>query len=473
MGRLCRVVRRDTGAICARRRRDVSDEIAAQSRSHDHAHQRVRLFDARKVHPRMTAGPACARDSTPYAAAQPLERALDGLTRAEQGGRRVGREPPVPWRVQRAVLFPAAVAAGRGARLGGASGLGLPTCARLRVVRVQCAPTPCAHPPRPRDPPSCRQPLRGGSRGTLHLPRVGGALSVWVLALAPPAPAQVQPLQGLPTVTINEFREYLAHMADLMHKFEAINPTGNSSLPEAACSTRPPPAYCAAGASDGDGATEDGGGSAHSGVAGSGGGGQRRAGLEVAEGKGDGAAGSGFSLDAVPAFYFERDFRLDDLITFERTGRHFPGFFISSETSASMICTRLSRLRTVGTSQLATGVGCRVSGFGCRVSGFGFRVSGFGFRVSGVRFRVSVSGLWRRVSGVGSMVSGVGFRVLGVRFRVSGVGSMVSGFGCRVSGVGFRVSGFGCRVSGVGLLTFERTGRHMEAGRSGGTLYPS
>lgn len=123
---------------------------------------------------------------------------------------------------------------------------------------------------------------------------------------AHPVPAQVPPLQGLPTVTINEFREYLTHMADLMQKFEAINPTGNSSLPEAV-------------PSDG-GAAEDGADNAHSDAAGSAGGGQRRAGLEAAGGQGNGVAGAGFNLDAVPAFYFERDFRLDDLHTFERTG---------------------------------------------------------------------------------------------------------------------------------------------------------
>ena len=34
--------------------------------------------------------------------------------------------------------------------------------------------------------------------------------------------AQVQPLQGLPQVTINDFREYLAQMAELMQRFEVL-----------------------------------------------------------------------------------------------------------------------------------------------------------------------------------------------------------------------------------------------------------
>ena len=34
--------------------------------------------------------------------------------------------------------------------------------------------------------------------------------------------AQVQPLQGVPQVTINDFREYLGQMAELMQRFEVL-----------------------------------------------------------------------------------------------------------------------------------------------------------------------------------------------------------------------------------------------------------
>jgi hypothetical protein len=32
----------------------------------------------------------------------------------------------------------------------------------------------------------------------------------------------VQPLQGVPQVTINDFREYLGQMAELMQRFEVL-----------------------------------------------------------------------------------------------------------------------------------------------------------------------------------------------------------------------------------------------------------
>ena len=165
--------------------------------------------------------------------------------------------------------------------------------------------------------------------------------------------AQVQPLPGLPTVTINEFREYLAHMADLMQKFEAINPTGDTSMHQPFSPTPPLPLpngaeAAAAAARQGDGGSgqdESRGGHAlgagGGGVSGGGGSGSRDRGGGGGGGGGEGGGGRGGKageggrssyvgggqkafhsegLRAVPAFYFESNFRLDDSKTFEQTG---------------------------------------------------------------------------------------------------------------------------------------------------------
>lgn len=144
-------------------------------------------------------------------------------------------------------------------------------------------------------------------------------------------------------------------MADLMQKFESINPMGDGSMAQTWSPGPPAPLSVSNGDADtreGEkGADDDddgrvghsragGGGEGVAGVTdsgsrgksiGAGGGGV--GGEDGGGGDGTSAYGGkkGFNLEAVPAFYFERDFRLEDSKTFESTG--------AATDSAAAACT--------------------------------------------------------------------------------------------------------------------------------------
>ena len=132
---------------------------------------------------------------------------------------------------------------------------------------------------------------------------LGGELA-WAEPLAPPSKAERQ-------VTIENFREYLAQMAELMQRFEAINPTALGGTTGSAPGEGEADTVGAADRPSGDGADQPADG--------------------VGRDSGEAAGGAGFpgvgagtvtrgDLETVPGLYFEKDFRLDDLATFEQTG---------------------------------------------------------------------------------------------------------------------------------------------------------
>jgi hypothetical protein len=108
----------------------------------------------------------------------------------------------------------------------------------------------------------------------------GASSSSWVMPTVPPPPG------GLPAVDVDDFREYLAEVGQLMAQFESIHPSGGSAASGGAA---------AAGGAAANNAEEE-------------------------------AARLDALLENVPQLYFQRDFRLEDQSTFDATGVAVAGF---------------------------------------------------------------------------------------------------------------------------------------------------